>query len=251
MTLGEATLLRLSRAPGSGDYVTETRTQADPLVLLVRNFPGFADAIRGRRVVDFGCGGGGQSAALAAAGARFVLGVDDNPGMLAAARERAVEQGVADRVEFAASLDGEHAAGFDLVVAQNSMEHFLDPASALRAMRDSLAPGGRIFMTFGPPWYAPYGSHMHFFTRLPWVHLLFSEATVMRVRSRFRDDDLRTYRDAGLNKMSVRRFERLVAESGMRMVFRKYDCVRQLGFLARIPLLRELFINHVSCVLAK
>lgn len=249
MTLGEATLLRLSRTPGSADYVTEVRLRENPLTLLVRDLPDFVEAIRGRRIVDFGCGGGVQSAALVTGGASFVLGVDDNPEVIAAARARAAESGVGDRTEFVTQLDGR--ADFDLVVAQNSMEHILDPAAALAQMRASLVPGGRIYLTFGPPWYAPYGSHMHFFTRFPWVHLLFSEATVMKVRSRFRDDDLRTYRDVGLNKMSVRHFEHLVATSGMRMVSRKYHCVWGMNFLGWLPLLRELFINHVSCVLER
>ena len=78
--------------------------------------------------------------------------------------------------------------GFDIVLSHNSMEHFGDPARILDVMKSALKPDGRLYITFGPPWYAPYGSHMHFFTRVPWVNLLFSERTVMAVRARYRND---------------------------------------------------------------
>ena len=108
-------------------------------------------------------------------------------------------------------------------------------------------------MTFGPPWYAPYGGHMHFFTRLPWATLLFDEGTVMRVRARFRDDGATRYAELeeGLNRMSLARFERLVAETGLTVTYRRDDQVRGQRWLGRLPLLRELFTNQVSCALAR
>lgn len=39
-----------------------------------------------------------------------------------------------------------------------------------------------LLITFGCPWLSPYGSHMHFFTKMPWINVFFSETTVMRVR---------------------------------------------------------------------
>jgi hypothetical protein len=75
----------------------------------------------------------------------------------------------------------------------------------------------------------------------------------MSVRSIFRDDGARTYEDveSGVNKMSVRKFEKIVKECGLRDVYRKYECVKRLDFLATIPFARELFINHITSILRK
>src|SRR6185295_9848751 len=97
-----------------------------------------------------------------------------------------------------------------------------------------------------------YGSHMQFFTRVPWVNLLFSERTVMNVRGRFRNDGAKRYQDveAGLNQMSVSKFERILREQGLVPVYRKYECVKGMNVLAHAPLLRELLINHVTALLS-
>jgi SAM-dependent methyltransferase len=234
------------------------------LDLLCRMFPGFERDIAGKDVLDFGCGAGFQSAAMAMRGARFVLGLDTNPKTLQRARKLASELGLDGRVEFAETLPLRQAqdaqvlrqaqdaqAGFDVVISQNSMEHFPDPRAILEEMKSALRPGGVILVTFGPPWLAPYGSHMRFFTRVPWVNVAFPESAVMKVRSRFIDDGAVSYEDVegGLNRMTVRKFERLVADCGLELGYRRYNCVKGLGFLAKLPLARELFINHVSCVL--
>lgn len=248
MKLAERLLTLLSHEPeGAGDGVDSR----DPLALLNRVFPGFEREIKGKDVLDFGCGAGLQSAAMAGCGARFVLGLDTNPKTLHRARELGAGLGLDRRVVFASALGADHAARFDFVISQNSMEHFPDPAAILDTMKSALRPGGRILITFGPPWLAPYGSHMSFFTRLPWVNVFFPETAVIGVRSRFIKDGATRYEEVegGLNKMTVRKFERIISRCGLEASYRRYECVKGLDFLARLPLARELFINHVSCVL--
>ena len=106
-------------------------------------------------------------------------------------------------------------------------------------------------ITFSPPWYAPYGSHMHFFTKVPWVNLLFSEATVMAVRACYRADGARRYEsvEGGLNKMSVGKFERIVSSAGLQFVYRSDDGVRGMDAVTHIPFVRELLTNRVTCTL--
>jgi hypothetical protein len=118
-------------------------------------------------------------------------------------------------------------------------------------MKSALKSDGKLLVTFGPPWYAPYGSHMQFFTRMPWVNILFSERTVMRVRARYRSDGAMRYRDveSGLNQMTVAKFEALVKRNGLLLEEGRYQCIKGLNGLGRIPFLRELFVNHISCVL--
>jgi tellurite resistance protein TerC len=211
----------------------------DPLAVLKREFPDLRARIAGRTVLDFGCGDGHQAAALAALGAR-VTGLDTSAKALATARATYPE------LRFVESTEDT----FDVVVSQNAMEHFPQPEETLRRMLERLRPGGSLLLTFGPPWYAPYGAHMRFFCRVPWIQLLFSERAIMAVRARFRRDGATRFEDVeqGLNRMSVARFERML--DGLAVTHRHYRCIRGLQFLARIPLLRELFVNQVTVVVS-
>lgn len=254
MTVAEWVLRALSRDPAAGDYAEATQvwTLENALTRLRWAFPTFDALIEGRHVLDFGCGQGWQALGMAKAGAASVLGVDINPATLETARAlAAAHPDTAGRLAFAADIPPERLGTFDIVLSKDSTEHFAAPAAVLEYMRRALHPGGRLLITFGPPWYAPYGSHMHFFTRVPWVNLWFSEATVMRVRSRYRQDGARHYAEveSGLNRMSVGRFERLIAGAGLRIESRTYYCVRGLNGLGLLPIVRELFITNVSCVL--
>ncbi len=255
--LQEKILLRFSRDKKPTDHeISSEWSIENALSLLQRVYNDFESQIEGKYVCDFGCGVGYQSVALAhAAKAGKVLGIDINPKWLREARKLSKEfQGGqhARTIDFTDNIEKTHKGKYDVVISQNSMEHFPYPAGTLKQMKLLLKPEGRLFITFGPPWYAPYGAHMQFFTNLPWVHLLFPEKVIMKVRSRYRADGAEKYEEveSGLNKMSVARFERIIEESGMKIVFKNYECVRGLNFLSKIPLLRELFINHVTVALA-
>ena len=89
------------------------------------------------RVLDLGCGVGGYAIELARRGAR-VSAVDASASMLAVARRRAIEAGVADRIEFV-QADGRAwlAAGppgrrrFDVAVCIGVFDYVDDPAAWL------------------------------------------------------------------------------------------------------------------------
>jgi SAM-dependent methyltransferase len=252
--LSERVLLALSRERSAPEDTRGGGFDGDnALELLRREFPDLGQRITGQRVLDFGSGLGYQSVALARLGARSVLGLDTNPAVLPRAREVAERAGVAERVRFADRLRADMRGTFDVIVSQNAMEHFGDPEAVLAEMERALRPGGEVLLVFGPPWYAPWGSHMQFFTRVPWVNLLFAERTVMRVRARYRDDGATRYEEVegGLNRMTVAKFERLVARSGLVVRSRRYAGVRGLDALGRLPVVRELFVNMITCVLAK
>jgi ubiquinone/menaquinone biosynthesis C-methylase UbiE len=109
--------------------------------------------LRGRRVLDVGCGTGRLAAALAERGAK-VWGVDSSPEMLAQAREVAgrsvgLKQGRAEALPF---RDG----WFDRAVMR-LVVHLVDRSLALPELARVLAPGGRaLIATFAPAhfeWY--------------------------------------------------------------------------------------------------
>lgn len=109
----------------------------------------------GARVLDVGCGIGRWSRLLAGRGAE-VVGVDLSPTMIAQARHRAAEEGVADRCRFAVADLAELELGerFDLVLGVTVLQHILDPGAfrdALAAMAGHLAPGGRMVLLEAAP----------------------------------------------------------------------------------------------------
>ena len=246
----ESLLLRYCSPPQTVSEAESNEFSRPPLEGLLRVYPDLLAQIRGMRVLDFGCGWGRQSVALAEAGAKRVVGLDINADGLRHAREWSESRGVRDRVEFVTELPREQ---FDFVFSKDSMEHFPDPAKSLDDMAKTLAPDGQMLVTFGPPWFAPYGAHMHYFTKIPWVHLVFPERTIMSVRKRYRHDGAVRFEDVegGLNRMSVRKFARLVKASGLVVARLDFEAVRGQRALQRIPILGELFTNHVTAVLRK
>lgn len=104
------------------------------------------DDLRGRRVLDAGCGTGALAARLAARGAR-VLAVDLSPTLIALARERLPADKGPGHIDFEVGDMAALASGeFDHVVAMDSLIHY-DAADGVRVLAD-LAPRVRHSLLF-------------------------------------------------------------------------------------------------------
>ena len=111
----------------------------------------FIDArapVRGKAVLDVGCGGGILTEALAARGAQ-VTGIDLGEAPLAVANLHLKESGL--RVDYrrvsAEDLARERPAGFDIVTCLEMLEHVPDPASTISACATLVKPGGHVFFS--------------------------------------------------------------------------------------------------------
>lgn len=192
----------------------------------------FPDRIRGKIVLDFGCGPGRQAVAMARLGAARVIGLDLQEKWLAAARQLAREHAVDDSCSF--SVDTTETA--DLIISKDAFEHFEDVPGVLRTMRRHLKPGGVVLVSFGPTWLHPYGGHL--FSVFPWAHLVFTERSLIRWRSDFKHDGATRFSEVagGLNQMTIQRFEQFVEESPLR-----------LAWLDTIPIKGLEFLKHRAC----
>jgi SAM-dependent methyltransferase len=105
-----------------------------------------AGELRGRRVLDVGCGDGTLACLMAARSAQ-AFGVDPDAAMLGAARQRAASAKLAvgffaGRIERLALAD----ETFDLVVAVTVLCFVRDAAQGVREMSRILKPGGRLIV---------------------------------------------------------------------------------------------------------
>jgi SAM-dependent methyltransferase len=87
------------------------------------------EPIRGKAVLDVGCGPGHYAVALAARGARRVLGIDFAPAMVELAVEQARSAGVEKRCEFVVGdfLERPIEEVFDYAIVMGFMDYIREP----------------------------------------------------------------------------------------------------------------------------
>lgn len=105
--------------------------------------------LRGKSVVDVGCGGGILSEAMARRGAD-VLGIDLSTKPLKVAQLHALEAGLSGlqyREQAAESLAAERPDQFDIVTCLEMLEHVPQPGSVVQACTTLARPGGWVFFS--------------------------------------------------------------------------------------------------------
>jgi 2-polyprenyl-6-hydroxyphenyl methylase/3-demethylubiquinone-9 3-methyltransferase len=109
-----------------------------------------AGGLRGKRLLDVGCGGGILAEAMARRGAGEVLGIDLAAKPLKVAQLHALEGGVENlgyREVAVEALAAERPASFDAVTCMEMLEHVPDPGSVVRACAVLVKPGGQVFFS--------------------------------------------------------------------------------------------------------
>ena len=104
--------------------------------------------LRGKQVLDVGCGGGILSESMARSGGR-VLGIDLAQAVLDVAELHAIESNICVQYRPIAAEDlaQEQPGGFDLVTCMEMLEHVPDPAASVKALASLLRPGGDVIVS--------------------------------------------------------------------------------------------------------
>lgn len=204
--------------------------------------------VKGLKLLDFGCGWGGESVWLAEHGAD-VTGCDISPSAIEHAQRFAQDRGI-QNVRFALSDDTRLPFDddtFDAVFSTDVFEHVMDLPAVLTELRRVLKPGGLLLTRFGPLFYSPLGYHLPWATQVPWAHLLFGLRPILEVRNTRRDPiNPDNWEDTGLNRATFSDFQNAVHTSGFAADRLQRIPVRGLQPLAQLPILGDLFTFGVD-----
>ena len=215
-----------------------------------------------KNILDIGCGAGGKSLYYASVGAKCVTGMDIIEEYAKDSAALADKLGLSDKFEFvlgdAAKMPFSDGS-FDAIIANDAMEHVGDPAAVLKECMRVLLPGGRLYLNF-PPYNHPYGAHLSDAIGIPWVHVFFGQKSLiraykklvgglpdgeqrikLRISARPNGEEYFSY----INKMTIKKFKKLVGELGLTMEYYKEE-----RFI-KIPVLREFLTRMVVCVIKK
>jgi 2-polyprenyl-6-hydroxyphenyl methylase/3-demethylubiquinone-9 3-methyltransferase len=126
-----------------GDF--KTLHQINPLRLrLIDN----TASLKGRKVLDVGCGGGILSESMAVKGAQ-VTGVDLGKELLDVADLHSIDTGVSVNYQHICveDLASKEPESFDTVTCMEMLEHVPDPGSIIKACSELVKPGGYVFLS--------------------------------------------------------------------------------------------------------
>lgn len=215
--------------------------------------------MRGKTVLDAGCGHGGKTAYYASKGCGHIYGVDMDDLHVANSKAFAEEKGIENATFTAESLDNLSfdADTFDLIFMNDVLEHIVRSklGAALAELKRVLKPGGRLLLEF-PPWSSPYAAHLYQVIDLPWCQCLFSDATLINVINKLGGRDRKgslSYIDhfLELNRCTISEFREMVRTVNFEVIDIHLMPVRQKEFLTKIPFFGKFFVFRVHAALSK
>mgnify|MGYP000886957706 CR=1 FL=1 len=220
-------------------------------------------------VLDIGCGAGGKTVFYASKGVEKIVGIEILDKYRKEAESLATEYNLKDKFEFvagdAASMPFENEM-FDTIIMNDAMEHVDKPEEVLEECYRILKKDGKLYLNF-PPYNHPYGAHLSDAVGIPWVHVFFSEKTLIRTYKELvknlpdgkeRIDFRISRKEDGteyfsyINKMSIKRANRILNNSSFKIEYYSEEPLRSIfKYPAKMPFLKEFLVKMVVCVLKK
>lgn len=203
-------------------------------------------ALRGKRVLDVGCGDGAEALLLGRCGAGEVVATnhgelhkdgeagDARTGRCREAMERALSasprqllDGAAARaapvtfIEDDISASGLESGSFDVVCSWETLEHLTRPAEAFAEMYRLLRPGGWCYHEYNP-FFCIEGGHSLCTLDFPWGHVRLSGEDFDRYVEALRPaeaDAAKDYYRNGLNRVSLDQMQACCRKAGFEIAF--------------------------------
>jgi SAM-dependent methyltransferase len=234
--------------------------------------------LKGKDVLDLGCGYGGRTVHYGELGAGYVAGNEVRPEAVEEGAEFARFKNLNNVEFFLAPAEKLPFADdrFDIVLSSDVFEHVENFEQSLRESLRVLKPGGTLYAVFPPFYNATGGSHLHGFVSLsPAPNLLFSSSVLRKATEEIlveRGYDLEfldPWRPSdklwclnGVNISSFRKTLRNLAFSSISIKYAplvtnlaKHPFVRRVHFVLRaatyVPLLREVMVGRIIAIISK
>lgn len=183
--------------------------------------------LKGKEVLDFGCGMGHMSMWFAKDLGASVDGVDIDENHITVAKEFNKKYQVPNVTFSLQNIIAEPIEKqYDFIFLNDVIEHIrLDWIQNVLdvLVLNNLKPGGIIFFSY-PPWEGPHASHLQPATKIPWIQFFPQKYVINLVKKRNvqlvgKHDLLTEYLE--LNHMSHRKLTRLLKKYPLKQVFRK------------------------------
>jgi len=221
--------------------------------------------LAGLKILDLGCGHGSLSVDMALRGAGMVTGIDINRCRIDFAIKNTQLRfpQLSHNLEFKCCDLRElprNYTGYDAIVSYAVFEHVLDLEAVIKEITTRLKTGGKVFIGFGPLYNSPFGAHSRINRKLllniPWAHLFVPESLLVKMVNKKNGIKIKNIQDLGLNKFSLKQYERLLFNSGLKIVYYKVNAGNSLlselfSFMRRISLFKEFFSYNIYCILEK
>jgi len=170
-----------------------------------------------KNVIEIGCGNGALCVRAVQNGAKRVLGVEINNSAAEDACKIIYSQypemrNQIDCTDYQSIESPKYVGQFDIVISQNSFEHFEQPQKVLKRMVDLLKPGGYIYAGFSPLWNSPFGSHLRSIYPLPWAHLWAAKSLLKEHNLVRSQNPITSYKDIGLNQVAFAHYKKIFYE---------------------------------------
>ena len=231
--------------------------------------------LHGKKVIDFGFGSGAGTVAFSLKGVD-IIGIENNQ----AGGEDCVVQGdryatMKGRKVTFLLMDGEKMDfgdnSFDVVLAIDVLEHLTNPVKVLQEIKRVLKPGGMLVIVW-QPYYAPYGGHLKFASKIPWRQLMpfFNKEKFLKkawARNPICSYDALLNIVNSLNKLTLYQFRKIITRMQWDVVAFKKRSFKwnnsvtnvRLGIFLRImlnklpliPILEEITTRSVLVILKK
>jgi SAM-dependent methyltransferase len=226
------------------------------------------------KVLELGCGEGGNLRPFAEAGARCT-GIDLNRVKIDEGRQIMAELVADGRMTlfaediFNPDIEKSFTGQFELIVLKDVIEHIPNKDKALLQIKKFLAPGGLLFIGW-PPWRMPFGGHQQiaqnkWLKKLPWFHLLPRWLYVALLRSagepREVVDELAEIHDY---RVSIALLNRLYKQAGFVMKAERHYLINpiyeykfgfktkeQFAWMRALPWVRDFFTTSCYYLLKK
>lgn len=227
------------------------------------------EMFKDKTVLDIGCGAGGKTIYYASKGVKKIVGVEILGKYKEEAESLAKKYGMEDKFEFVcadASKTPFEDETFDTIIMNDAMEHVDEPEKVLDECYRILKKNGRLYLNF-PPYNHPYGAHLSDAIGMPWVHVFFSEKTLIetykelvkdlpdgkdRIEFRISKKSDGTEYFSYINKMTIKRANKILKNSRFNIEYYSEEPLRNIfKYPAKMPVLKEFLVKMVVCVLIK